>query len=1094
MLSRSGAAGPAAWLLAVATCAAAPAVQAVQPREKSLALDQKEFFKPELSISSSQRALEDVLDELPNKADWLVFLSSEAANGTARPVVYMDPRSATVTNLIGAFPMIPGRGAGNTLTPGAVSARLGRTDVQIDAEAVGGVVVDFLRKHRGLMGFAPDQLGALRVAQVNDDVWQVHIPQIYKGLPVRHGRIAATLNNGNLVVVGTETWGNVALRNVTPSVPAEKALDAGFEYAGGRSSHDEIVDNLHLEIVPFAPPEYQGEDGYHGPLGAGYGHRLVWVFSFRRAYEPAVWEVLVDAHTGEVQSFQDTLHAVQKQISGGVYPLTNTEVCPNATQCGTMQTGYPMPFADTGLAAPNDFTNSAGIFDWTSGNVTTTLTGRYIDILDTCGAVNNGSAVGDLNLGGTNGQHNCTSAGGSAGNTPAARSAFYELNKINEVARGWLPTNAWLQSRVVAEVNLTTTTCNAFWTGSRVQFYQSGGGCRNTGEEASVFDHEWGHGFDDNDANGVITNSGEAFADIASLYRLQASCIGHGFFQTVNNGCGLTADGTGFNVDEDQTAGTYCALDCSGVREADWAKHAAGTPSTPLGFVCTRCLTGPGPCGRQVHCSASPVRQAAWDLPARDLQAAPFGLDSQSAFIVASRLFFQGSGNIGTWHSCTCGAGGSSSGCGATNGYMQWLTADDDNGNLTDGTPHMTAIFNAFNRHAIACANPAAVNSGCAAGPSAAPTLTLTPGNYQVALSWTAVAGATRYWVFRSEGHAGCNYGKALIATVTGTSFTDTQVANGRTYYYNVVAAGAAATCFGRASACLSATPTSGPATPDFSVACTPASLTIAAGASATSTCSVSSTNGFSSAVALSCAGLPAGVSCAFAPSSVTPPANGSASATLTVSVAAGTPAGSSTFQVSGSSGATTRNASVTVAVTGTGGGGAQTALYDATLRAPKCAVVGSSCDSGASLLLGRATTLGPEPNQPNTIANSCADGTSGTFHADESNDRIKVSTVDGTSLAAGKQVRIDATVWAWSTPSNDKLDLYFAANANAPAWTFIATLTPTVAGAQTLSATYTLPVGTLQAVRAQFRYQGTASACTTGGFNDRDDLIFAVQ
>ena len=102
---------------------------------------------------------------------------------------------------------------------------------------------------------------------------------------------------------------------------------------------------------------------------------------------------------------------------------------------------------------------------------------------------------------------------------------------------------------------------------------------------------------------------------------------------------------------------------------------------------------------------------------------------------------------------------------------------------------------------------------------------------------------------------------------------------------------------------------------------------------------------------------------------------------------------------------------------------------------APKCAVVGISCDSGASLLLGRAS-LGPEPNQPNTIAGACARRHPGTFHSDESNDRIKVSTTDGSALAAGKTVRIDATVWAWTTPSADHLDLYFAANANSPTWT----------------------------------------------------------
>jgi len=56
-----------------------------------------------------------------------------------------------------------------------------------------------------------------------------------------------------------------------------------------------------------------------------------------------------------------------------------------------------------------------------------------------------------------------------------------------------------------------------------------------------------------------------------------------------------------------------------------------------------------------------------------------------------------------------------------------------------------------------------------------------------------------------------------------------------------------------------------------------------------------------------------------------------------------------------------------------------------------------------------------------------------------------------------------------------------------------IATIVPPAAGAQTLSATYTLPSGSLQAVRANFRYQGSASSCSTGAYDDHDDLIFAV-
>ena len=189
-------------------------------------------------------------------------------------------------------------------------------------------------------------------------------------------------------------------------------------------------------------------------------------------------------------------------------------------------------------------------------------------------------------------------------------------------------------------------------------------------------------------------------------------------------------------------------------------------------------------------------------------------------------------------------------------------------------------------------------------------------------------------------------------------------------------------------------------------------------------------------------------------------------------------------------SGGAPGSAVISISVIDPTSNGPQTAVYNATRGAPVCAIAGSSCDS-TTLLVGRAT-LGPEPNQPNTL-DTCTDGTGGAFHSDESNDRIVVSTLDGTDFAPGKTVRIDATVWAWTTPSSDHLDLYTTANAVTPSWTFLTTITPTAAGQQTLSANYTLPSGSLQAVRARFRYQGAASPCTVGSFDDHDDLAFAV-
>ncbi|HLM46113.1 MAG TPA: RCC1 domain-containing protein, partial [Myxococcaceae bacterium] len=168
------------------------------------------------------------------------------------------------------------------------------------------------------------------------------------------------------------------------------------------------------------------------------------------------------------------------------------------------------------------------------------------------------------------------------------------------------------------------------------------------------------------------------------------------------------------------------------------------------------------------------------------------------------------------------------------------------------------------------------------------------------------------------------------------------------------------------------------------------------------------------------------------------------------------------------------------------------TASYDSTLKVPRCSGVTSGCDTG-SLVNGRGP-VGPELNAPNTLGGTCADAINGTYRSDESLERVKVYTTDGTHLAPGKQVTVEVDVWAWSGFSSDALDVYYAADANNPTWTFITTLVPAGAGAQTLRVNYTLPTGgNTQAVRAVFRYGGTAGACTSGPYDDRDDLAFAV-
>jgi len=78
--------------------------------------------------------------------------------------------------------------------------------------------------------------------------------------------------------------------------------------------------------------------------------------------------------------------------------------------------------------------------------------------------------------------------------------------------------------------------------------------------------------------------------------------------------------------------------------------------------------------------------------------------------------------------------------------------------------------------------------TGSGPTPPPAPTgLTATAGNQQIALSWGAASGATSYNVYRGTTSGG--EGTTPIATgLAGTTYTNTGLTNGTTYYYKVAA------------------------------------------------------------------------------------------------------------------------------------------------------------------------------------------------------------------------------------------------------------------------------------------------------------------
>jgi fibronectin type 3 domain-containing protein len=137
------------------------------------------------------------------------------------------------------------------------------------------------------------------------------------------------------------------------------------------------------------------------------------------------------------------------------------------------------------------------------------------------------------------------------------------------------------------------------------------------------------------------------------------------------------------------------------------------------------------------------------------------------------------------------------------------------NTGLTNGTTYYYVV-SAVNG-GVASPNSAQV-SATPQGPPAAPTgLTATPGNAQVALTWTASAGATSYKVKRATVSGGPY---AVVASPVSNSYTNTGLTNGTTYYYVVSAVNGGGESPN--SAQVSATPQAAPPAPPTALTATP--------------------------------------------------------------------------------------------------------------------------------------------------------------------------------------------------------------------------------------------------------------------------------
>ncbi|HEX4497217.1 MAG TPA: choice-of-anchor D domain-containing protein [Thermoanaerobaculia bacterium] len=702
------------------------------------------FRNDELAPAQALAPLADSQSAVPSalRGGWQTFRGRAKTEWRAA----VDSRTGQVAMAEGGgIAWIPGRG--NSLTQAGVTPSGRGADREPTLATLEAIARRELEGLAPILGVAGKDLvlNQGRSGHPADYLWLVDFDEVREGLAVEGAHVVFRVNNGNLIQFGSENLPSPGAKVPPTTIDRAQARAAVAKYVGGLAAGDTLLDagSLHLLPVNVGGPQ----DARGAAPGQGRGLVKVWQLTFRRPGVMGTWRARVDASSGKLLEFVD-VNAYAAQVTGGVYPFSPA-IGPEATRA--------MPFADAGGGTAN----SAGLYNFTTPT-STTLNGPYVRISDSCGAISQPSdGVGNVTLGVSGGNDCATPGHGGAGDTHASRTQFYHVNRIKEVGRGWLPANAWLGQKLTVNVDLNMT-CNAYWNGSTLNFFKSGGGCGNTGEIAAVSLHEYGHGLDQNDGT-PLENTSEAYADVTAVIALHNSCIGPGF-RTGN--CGGYGDA--------------CTA-CTGVRDVDFAQHASNAPATVSNFTQVHCGSGGGPCGREVHCESYVASEAIWDFANRDLPNPGTG----SAWTTLDRLWYLSRSSSTTGFSCTTGGTFTSDGCNIGSWWKTMRAVDDDDGDLTNGTPHGGELFAAFNRHGIACpTDPGASVTFAGCAPPPVPTLGLAAGDNSVAVT---VTGTGVFAVYRNE--VGCNAGFTKIADdFAGGTLVDTNVANGTTYFYQAVA------------------------------------------------------------------------------------------------------------------------------------------------------------------------------------------------------------------------------------------------------------------------------------------------------------------
>ncbi|MBM3987145.1 MAG: hypothetical protein FJ294_04195 [Planctomycetes bacterium] len=454
------------------------------------------------------------------------------------------------------------------------------------------------------------------------DKQTVKFQQMVGGVPVVGGFVNVLFNaRGDLLSIQTRALPGIAGLDVTPTYTAdEAALRAVEQFQLDEGVVGSVSEEPELVIAQIEDAETR---------------RGVLAYKVRVLYLPADMEPLgtvyyLDARSGEVARRDEAIHYLD--VGGRVFTMASPGSRPD--NAANPETQQPMKYARVQSSAGTVYTNANGDFNYIGAaaplSCTFSYVGTYNNVANSAGAAY--SLVTTVPVGtGANIVLNPASGALETGQA----NIFQSINVQRDWIRSVNPLDGKADFVHTANANIAST-CNAFFNGSSINFYQAGGSCVNTAF-STVVSHEDGHWLNVLYGTGNGSDgTGEGTADIWAMYTWDTPLVGEGFFTTG----GVIR--TGLNTRQ------FCGDCCPG-------------------------------CHGGVHADGEPLMGAVWKVR-RNLKTTN-GVAVGGSIANALFLGYMNSYNQTQIKSVI---------------ETQWLTLDDTDGNINNGTPHFNDIDSAF--------------------------------------------------------------------------------------------------------------------------------------------------------------------------------------------------------------------------------------------------------------------------------------------------------------------------------------------------------------------------------------------------------------